>query len=50
MSSDPLGKPTSAVEVTNISSYGVWLLAHGTEMFMSYDDFLGSGMHPLEKY
>ena len=39
MSSGPRGKPTSAVEVTNISSHGVWLLAHGKELFMSYDDF-----------
>lgn len=39
MSSKPLGKPTSEVEVTNVSSHGVWLLAHGKEMFMSYDDF-----------
>jgi hypothetical protein len=39
MSSNPLGKHTSDVEVTNVSSHGVWLLAHGREMFMSYDDF-----------
>lgn len=39
MSSRPLGTPASGVEVTNISSHGVWLLAHGTELFMSYDDF-----------
>ena len=29
----------SAIEVTNISAHGVWLLAHGKELFMSYDDF-----------
>lgn len=39
MNSPPLGKPTSPVEVTNISSHGVWLLAHGTELFMPYADF-----------
>lgn len=33
------GSSISAVEVTNISAHGVWLLAHGKEMFMSYDDF-----------
>ena len=33
------GKNTLDVEVTNISSHGVWLLAHGKELFMSYDDF-----------
>ena len=33
------GKNTLAVEVTNISAHGVWLLARGKELFMSYDDF-----------
>ena len=33
------GKNTLAVEVTNISAHGLWLLAHGKELFMSYDDF-----------
>ncbi len=33
------GKNTLAVEVTNISAHGVWLLVHGKELFMSYDDF-----------
>ncbi|MCY4378697.1 MAG: DUF2442 domain-containing protein [Candidatus Dadabacteria bacterium] len=33
------GSSISAVEVTNISVHGVWLLAHGKELFMSYDDF-----------
>ena len=39
MSSLVHGKDTSAVEVTHISTHGVWLLAHGKEMFMSYEDF-----------
>ncbi len=33
------GKNTLAVEVTNISAHGVWLLAHKKELFMSYEDF-----------
>ncbi len=33
------GKNTLAVEVTNISAHGVWLLAHEKELFMSYEDF-----------
>ena len=33
------GKSTSAVEVTNISSHGVWLLAHNKELFMPYENF-----------
>ena len=39
MSSLTHGKNTLAVEVTNISTHGVWLFAHGKELFMSYEDF-----------
>lgn len=39
MSSSPLGKSTSEVEVTNINKHGVWLLAGDREMFMPYEDF-----------
>ena len=39
MSSLAHGNNTSAVEVTNISVHGLWLLAHGKELFMSYEDF-----------
>ncbi len=39
MRSRALGKDTSAVEVTNISSHGVWLLTADRELFMSYEDF-----------
>ena len=39
MSSLAHGNSTSAVEVTHISSNGVWLLTHDEELFMSYDDF-----------
>lgn len=28
-----------AAEVTKISSHGVWLLAEGRELFMSYEEF-----------
>jgi hypothetical protein len=38
MNSETLGKSTSEVEVTNISSHGVWLLARDQELFMSYED------------
>lgn len=37
--SSPLGGSTSPIEVTNISSHGVWLFAHGEEFFMSYAEF-----------
>jgi len=33
------GNSTSVVEVTNISSYGIWLLAHDKELFIPYRDF-----------
>ncbi|MFQ5799445.1 MAG: DUF2442 domain-containing protein [Bacteroidota bacterium] len=39
MSSKPLGKSTSEVEVTNINKHGIWLLAGDREMFMPYEDF-----------
>lgn len=39
MSSSALGTPTSQVEVTHISNHGVWLLAHGRELFMPYENF-----------
>jgi hypothetical protein len=39
MSLQPHGKSTLEVEVTHISSHGIWLLAHEREMFLSYTDF-----------
>ena len=39
MSSSRHGFPTSGVEVTHVSSHGVWLLADGRELFLSFDDF-----------
>ena len=33
------GEHSSDVEVTNISSHGFWLLANGSELFLSYGDF-----------
>ena len=39
MSSSTHGIPTSGVEVTHVSSHGVWLLADGHELFLPYEDF-----------
>lgn len=39
MSSLPLGENTSAVEVTNISAHGLWVLFNGKELFLAYDSF-----------
>nr|VFJ97792.1 MAG: Protein of unknown function (DUF2442) [Candidatus Kentron sp. LFY] len=33
------GKGTSAIEVTNISAHGIWLLANNKELFMPYEEF-----------
>ncbi|HOY22238.1 MAG TPA: DUF2442 domain-containing protein [Cellvibrio sp.] len=39
MSLSTLGTNTSVVEVTHISTHGVWLLTRNKELFMSYEDF-----------
>ncbi len=39
MSSEPLGKSTSDVEVTNVSTHGIWLLVGERELFLPYEDF-----------
>ena len=39
MKSETLGKNTSKVEVTHISSHGIWILLEDEEMFLSYKDF-----------
>jgi len=39
MSSLVHGNNISAIEVTNISAHGIWLLTNKKELFMSYDDF-----------
>ncbi len=39
MNSEPRGIGTSTVEVTNISSHGIWLLTGARELFLSYEDF-----------
>ena len=39
MSSLAPGQDTSEVEVTNISTHGIWLLVRDKELFMSYEDF-----------
>ncbi|MGR8981816.1 MAG: DUF2442 domain-containing protein [Gammaproteobacteria bacterium] len=33
------GNSISAVEITHISSNGIWMLAHQEELFMCYDGF-----------
>ncbi|MBD2652942.1 DUF2442 domain-containing protein [Synechocystis sp. FACHB-383] len=39
MSLGTLGKNISNLEVTHISSHGIWLLFGDNELFLSYEDF-----------
>jgi hypothetical protein len=39
MKLETVGKNTSKVEVTNISTHGIWLLLEDEEMFLAYEDF-----------
>ncbi|MGI9183277.1 MAG: DUF2442 domain-containing protein [Longimicrobiaceae bacterium] len=39
MTSEPLGKGTSDVEVTNISTHGFWLLIEERELFVPFGEF-----------
>ncbi len=49
MTSPKLGTSTSATEVTNISSHGVWILAHDEEYFLAYEDFPWFKDEPIGK-
>ncbi|HLY61087.1 MAG TPA: DUF2442 domain-containing protein [Terriglobia bacterium] len=39
MKSETLGRNTSAVEVTNISRHGFWLLVDERELFVPFEEF-----------
>lgn len=39
MKLETLGQNISTVEVTNISSHGIWILAGEDEMFLPYENF-----------
>jgi Protein of unknown function (DUF2442) len=39
MKSEPRGKPTSDVEVSNVSPRGIWLLLDRREVFLSFAEF-----------
>jgi len=39
MSSQPHGIGTSGVAVTDISPHGIWVLAHGEELFLPFETF-----------
>jgi len=37
--SAPRGSPTSAVELTNVSAHGFWVLLDGRELFLGFSHF-----------
>ena len=39
MNSQAPGKHTSEIEVTNLSTQGIWLLAGDKELFIPYEEF-----------
>lgn len=39
MSSKPHGTNTSAVEVTNVSAHGFWVLYEQRELYLPFEDF-----------
>ncbi len=49
MNSRPPGTNTGKIEVTNISSNGIWLWADGKELFMAYKDFPWFKDVPIKK-
>jgi len=49
MSSKLPGKNTSSVEVTHVSSHGIWLLTDDKELFLPYDVFPWFREIPLSK-
>jgi len=38
---------SSTVEVTHVSSHGIWILSQGKELFMSYEEFPWFKEQPL---
>jgi hypothetical protein len=49
MNSKTPGLNTEKIEVTNISSNGIWLLADGSELFLGYKDFPWFEDVPIKK-
>jgi len=48
MSLSTHGMTTLQVEITNISSYGIWILSNDNELFLSYDEFPWFKDQPLK--
>ncbi|MEW6443800.1 MAG: DUF2442 domain-containing protein [bacterium] len=48
MKSGALGRRTSAVEITNISKHGLWVMVDGEELFLPFSEFPWFKSAPLE--
>lgn len=49
MNLEPLGTGTLTVEVTNVSTHGIWLLVGDREFFLGYEDFPWFRSAPIGK-
>lgn len=49
MTSASLGKSTSAIEVTNVSQHGLWLLLGEEELFLPFAEFPWFRDAPISK-
>jgi hypothetical protein len=49
MKSARLGKPTSAVEVSNVSKHGFWLLIDDSERFVPFAEFPWFKKAPIDQ-
>ena len=49
MNSEPHGIGTSTVEVTYISTHGIWILVGDRELFLPYEDFPWFRDAPISK-
>ena len=49
MSLQAHGKNTSAVEITNVSGHGIWLIVEDRELFLPYEEFPWFKDAPISK-
>ena len=49
MKSEPVGTPTSLVEVTNVSRHGFWMLVKGVKVFLPFAEFPWFELAPIGK-
>ena len=49
MSSEALGRAFSGLEITHVSTHGIWLLTGDRELFLPYDEFPWFADAPLRQ-